>query len=198
MATATSLWPIGSRSVPVEGLSEALAAARRGDEDGIRILYRWLNPPLLRYLRFHAGGASEDLASEVWLSVAGQLAAFESGPAELRALVFTIARRRVVDHYRRQARAVSTVPVEEMADHPALADTEELALAAVMTRRAIDTLVRDLPSDQAEILLLRVLGDLDVAEVARIVGKSPGAVRVAQHRALRQLRSEPSGTVVTP
>ena len=58
--------------------------------------------------------------------------------------------------------------------------------------------MRCLPADQAEIVLLRVLGDLDVAQVAAIVGKSPGAVRIAQHRALQRLQRRNAGTARKP
>lgn len=178
-------------------LSEALARARRGDEDGIRVLYRWLNPPLLRYLRHHAGAIGEDLASEVWLAVARGLAGVEGGPVELRAYVFTVARRRVVDHRRRQARRLVTVPIGDFDDPPTPDDTEGLGLERATGQQAVEMLVRDLPPEQREIVLLRVLGGLSVAEVASILGKSAGAVRVAQHRALQRLSRRPSETGVT-
>ncbi len=66
-------------------------------------------------------------------------------------------------------------------------DVGELALGSVSAQAAIEALVRDLPHDQAEVVLLRVVADLSVDEVAKVMGRSPGSVRVLQHRALRQL-----------
>jgi RNA polymerase sigma-70 factor, ECF subfamily len=172
--------------MPTDG-EAALEAATRGDQAAIATLYRSLNPRLLRYLRHHVGQVAEDVASEVWLGLAPQLAGFEGGWAELRALMFTVARRRVIDQYRHDARR-PTVEFDEAFDLADGADTEALAVGRVGAQDAVEALVRCLPADQAEIVLLRVLGDLDVAQVAAIVGKSAGAVRIAQHRALQRLR----------
>jgi RNA polymerase sigma-70 factor (ECF subfamily) len=180
---------IGSHTPPPDELSLAVAGAARGDEAAIRAVFRWINPSLLRYLHFHAGWVAEDLASEVWLDVARGLRRFEGGPAEMRAFVFTVARCRLADHHRRMARTPRLVPIDEASEWPAADDPAERGLEALITRRAVEELVRDLPADQAEIVLLRVLGDLDVSHVATLVGKSAGAVRVAQHRALQRLRS---------
>jgi RNA polymerase sigma-70 factor (ECF subfamily) len=130
------------------------------------------------------------MASDVWLAVGKALPDLAGGVPQLRAMVFTIARRRVVDRVRTRARTVMTVPLADGDGEPAApVTTEHAALARLSATGAITALVRDLPPDQAEIVLLRVLGDLDVATVARIVAKSPAAVRVAQHRALQRLRN---------
>jgi RNA polymerase sigma-70 factor (ECF subfamily) len=170
-----------------EGLAQALGDARQGDERAIAVLYRALNPPLLRFLRHHAGPVAEDLASEVWISLARRLRAFGGDDRELRALMFTIARRRVVDEHRRRGRRVATAPLGDY-DRPAGDSPEDAVIAGLTAQGAVEALAANLPGDQAEIVLLRVLGDLDVGQVADIVGKSNGAVRVAQHRALQRLR----------
>ena len=77
-------------------------------------------------------------------------------------------------------------------------DTETQAVERLTAQSAVEALVGCLPADQAEIVLLRVLGDLDVADVAEIVGKSKGAVRVSQHRALQRLQRTWRRKVVTP
>jgi RNA polymerase sigma-70 factor (ECF subfamily) len=170
------------------GSGEVIRAAARGDEAAIAALYRDLHPHLLRYLRHHVGRFAEDVASEVWLGLAPQLAGFEGTAADLRALMFTIARRRVVDHHRRHGRQPSTCVLDASCDRPDGDDTEAVALENLTAQGAVAALVRGLPADQAEIVLLRVLGELDVAQVAKIVGKSAGAVRIAQHRALQHLQ----------
>jgi RNA polymerase sigma-70 factor (ECF subfamily) len=170
------------------GSEELVGAAARGDEAAIATLYRELQPQLLRYLRHHAGRFAEDIASEVWLGLAPQLAGFGGTGADLRALMFTIARRRVVDHYRHHGRRPSICSLDDSADRADGIDVAARAVENVTAQGAVAALVRGLPDDQAEIVLLRVLGELDVAQVAQIVGKSAGAVRIAQHRALQHLQ----------
>ena len=184
--------------MPPENLDRTVAGARRGDEAAIADLYRALNPRLLRYLRHHAGPVAEDLASEVWLAIAPQLPDFDGGTSDLRILMFTIARRRVVDHYRQKGRHEPALSFDDTFDCADTSDTEALALAQVTAQSAVDALVRRLPADQAEIVLLRVLGDLEVSEVAALVGKSNAAVRVAQHRALLRLQRTWQRKDVTP
>jgi RNA polymerase sigma-70 factor (ECF subfamily) len=178
--------------MPPECLEVALDRATGGDEAAVATLYRSLNPLLLRYLRHHVGRVAEDVASDVWLALAPQMADFDGGPDRFRALMFTIARRRVVDEYRRNGRQTPTVSFDdeyaEAFDQTDAGDTEAQAIAGLTAQSAVEALVRGLPEDQAEIVLLRVLGDLDVGQVADIVGKTNGAVRIAQHRALQRLR----------
>jgi RNA polymerase sigma-70 factor, ECF subfamily len=169
-------------------LAAALAGSRSGDERSIAIVYRHLNPRLIRYLRHHVGQLAPDVASEVWLALAHELHEWDEGPASFRALMFAIAHRRVVDHYRRARRELPTVPIDVAAERAGGEDPAQLAMDGVEAQRAVQMLAGELPADQAEIVLLRVLGDLDVAQVAAIVGKTPGAVRVAQHRAVRRLQ----------
>jgi RNA polymerase sigma-70 factor, ECF subfamily len=169
-------------------LEVALQRAAGGEEAAVATLYRALNPLLLRYMRHHVGPVAEDVASEVWLGLAPQLAEFTGTFEAFRALMFSVARRRVVDEYRRNGRRPATVSFDETFDCPGSDDTEGQALATLTAQGAVEALARRLPPDQAEIVLLRVLGDLDVEQVAAIVGKSAGAVRVAQHRALERLR----------
>jgi RNA polymerase sigma-70 factor (ECF subfamily) len=184
--------------VPRDDSDLPLERARRGDELAIAELYRSLNPLLLRYLRHHVGRVAEDVASDVWLALAPQLARFDGDAHHFRALMFTIARRRTIDHYRRNARYSPTVPFHDAFDCIDVSNPEDRTVARLTAQSAVEALVGVLRADQAEIVMLRVLGDLDVEEVAQIVGKSKGAVRVSQHRALRTLQRALQQKVVTP
>jgi RNA polymerase sigma-70 factor (ECF subfamily) len=174
---------------------ELLAAAQGGDEQAFAVLWRDLQPALLRYFRVAAREAAEDLAADTWVSVIRGLGRFRGDGRAFRAWVFTVARHRAID-WRRQAarRPTSLVPVEQLAERPAPDDPVAAVLEAQSTRAAL-ALLAELPPDQAEVVALRVLGGLEVAEVARIVGKRPGAVRVLAHRGLRRLakRMEAAG-----
>lgn len=179
-------------------LDAALAAARTGDEWGVSQLFRAIQPQLLRYLARKAPGVAEDLASATWLAVARDLPGFEGSVGDLRALLFTVARRRVADHYRTRNRRPRTVGIDDDVDPPAAPDAAELALGALSAQQAVAALVAALPADQAEVVLLRVVADLSVEEVARVMGRSTGAVRVLQHRALKRLAERFDRRAVTP
>jgi RNA polymerase sigma-70 factor (ECF subfamily) len=168
-------------------LDEVLEAARRGDEWAIACLFRAMQPQLLRYLTHHAPDAAEDLASETWLSAARLLSEFEGSAQEFRALLFTIAKRRVVDHYRKQGRRPKLVALDDISEQPGPDDVAQIVVGALSAQQAIEALTEVLPPDQAEVVLLRVVADLSAEEVALVMGRSPGSVRVLQHRALRKL-----------
>jgi RNA polymerase sigma-70 factor (ECF subfamily) len=176
-----------------DSLDDALDEARRGQEWGVVVLFRAFNPGLVRYLRHHVRGFEED---EVWVSAAGLLPRFRGDARAFRALLFTLARRRTVDHYRRNARQPSLIELGA-ADEPVDgSDTETAVVTDLSAQEAIEALVKGLPTTQAEVVLLRVVGDLSVDEVAEILGRSPGSVRVIQHRALQRLARK-SKEVVT-
>jgi RNA polymerase sigma-70 factor (ECF subfamily) len=167
---------------------EVLAGARSGAQWAVATIYRDLQPSLLAYLRAVEARDAEDLASEVWLGVARNLQRFEGDEPAFRGWVFTIARRRVVDLRRQRGRRqTEPAPVEELAAVPGVADTEADAIDALDADAVRRRIVELLPPDQADVVLLRIVGGLDTRQVADVLGKRPGAVRVLQHRALRRL-----------
>lgn len=180
-------------------LDAALAAARQGDEDGMSALYRALNPALLRYLRHRVPRAAEDIASEVWLAAARNLASTTGDAADFRSWLFAVARNKTADHFRAVGRRPETVPLSDDGDHLAEPDDPAVAAAArVDSDLAVRALVADLPADQAEVVLLRVVAGLGVDEVAAIMGRSAGSVRVLQHRALRRLARSSRAQALRP
>lgn len=165
-----------------------LAAARAGEEWAAAVLFGDLHPRLVRFLRSQEPRAADDLAGDVWLAVAAGLGSFEGDEQGFRAWVFTIARRRIVDHRRRSARRRTDVADAAAFDARPSADAPDReALDRISAGEAAELVVSLLPPDQAEVVLLRVLGDLDAAQVAEVMGRSANWVRVTQHRALRKL-----------
>jgi RNA polymerase sigma-70 factor (ECF subfamily) len=174
---------------PAPGIDDAvIAAARVGDAAAVERIYRALQPLVLRFLRGVEPRHADDLAGEVWIAVARGLADFDGPPEAFRAWVFSIARRRLAD-LRRTAARRRTDPVEPstMSGRVATGATPEEALEASEGQAAVDRIVALLPAEHAEVVLLRVLADLDAESVARIMGRSAGWVRVTQHRALARL-----------
>jgi RNA polymerase sigma-70 factor (ECF subfamily) len=165
-----------------------LAAAQEGAEWAFTLLYRDVNPRLVRYLAAQSPSIAEDLAADTWLAAARQLTAFEGGEDDFRAWLFTIAYRQLVQHWRKAARR-RTDPVSP-GSFPELAgpdDPEAAGVSAMSAREAAAALAAALPPDQAQVVLLRVVAGLDVDQVATLLGKRAGTVRVLQHKAIRRL-----------
>ncbi len=182
--------PLDDSSFP-----SVLTGAKTGEDWAATALFTDLQPRLLRFLRSVEPRAADDLAGEVWLAMAKGLAAFEGDLAGFRAWVFSIARRRLADHRRTGARrgTHSVDPGDDVlssSDHRRDADVEAVAAQNMSAQEAVDLITAHLPPDQAEVLLLRVIAELDVMHVAEVVHRSPNWVRVTQHRALRRLAKD--------
>jgi RNA polymerase sigma-70 factor (ECF subfamily) len=167
---------------------DVLDAAQRREPWALTALFREHHPPLLRFLRALERDAADDLAGEVWVAVAQRVHAFRGDERAFRAWVFRIARNRLADH-RRQGirRRTDPAPPERFEQHAARDDPAGLVAERLAAQEAVDRLITALPADQAEIVLLRVVAGLSADEVAELTGRSAGAVRVIQHRALRRL-----------
>jgi RNA polymerase sigma-70 factor (ECF subfamily) len=175
--------------LPSGAFDDLLAAARVGDEVAFAKLWRWLHPALVRWLSVVVPGHAEDVASETWLSVSRGLTSFEGGEGDFRGWVFTIGRRRAIDwarHRQRQPR-ITTFDATELVDPSAVSSS--LVDASNALQSAL-TLLRRLTPDQAEVVALRVIVGLTVAETAAVVDKAEGAVRVLCHRGLRELAQQ--------
>ena len=166
-----------------QDFASTLAAARRGDRRALTDLYRAFQPRILRYLLTQEPKEGEDLASEVWLDIAAGLNRFEGTESDLLCWIFTIARRRLIDHRRARARRrTDPVNIETLA-----LPSEEFDPTSSLEYGEALSCLGLLPREWAEIVLLRVVGGLDSAEVAAITGRKAGTVRVIQKRALEQL-----------
>ena len=176
---------------------DVLTAAQAGAAWAFEVLYRDLSPTVTGYLRMHGAAEPDDLASEAFLGVFTGLSGFRGDEDALRAWVFTIAHRRLVDDWRRRSRR------PQVADDPGDltelpgGDVEDDALVGVGTE-SVHRLCAVLPDDQRSVLLLRILADLTVEQVAQAMGRSVGSVKALQRRGLRTLRTtvEKSGEKV--
>lgn len=167
-----------------------LRAAQAGAAWAIAELYRELQPSVLRFLRAQAPAHGDDLAADVWVDVARGLQRFAGDERAFRRWLFTIARRRLIDFRRlEQRRRTAATKLASQGVDLAGADPETEAVAASEHEAALARIGR-LPAAQAEVVLLRVVAGFDTEEVAALVGKSAGAVRVLQHRALKSLSNE--------
>jgi RNA polymerase sigma-70 factor (ECF subfamily) len=183
----------------VRDFTVTMRAAQQGDEGAFTRLWREFQPGLLRYLTVKSASEAEDLAADVWLRVARVLPTFEGDEPGFRSWLFTIARNRVTDWYRGTHRRPEPIDVAVLRSMP----SEESIETEVTDHSDIDAaiaLIGTLPHDQAEAVMLRVVGGLEIAHVARLMDRTPGAVRVLCHRGLRRLeqRLEGSGSPSYP
>lgn len=170
-----------------ERFTSLLEAAREGSDAAWEELYNDLAPVVLGYLRANGAPDPEDTLSESFLQVARDIAKFEGDERGFRSWVFTIAHHRLIDARRHSARR----PVELTAEPPEppgrADDAADEALARIGVEQ-VQRILATLSEDQRAVLLLRVVGDLSVEDVAEAVGKRPGAVKALQRRGLAAVK----------
>jgi RNA polymerase sigma-70 factor (ECF subfamily) len=174
-------------------LRDLVAGAIRGDARAQESLLATLRPLVVRYCRARLGRtpgadfAADDAAQEVLIAVLTALPRYRDEGRPFEAFVFGIASHKVADVQRAMGR--SAVSVADYPESPDLSPSpEDHAVRAGEAQLARELLDR-LPEYQRELVLLRVAVGLSAEETGRAMGMSPGAVRVAQHRALTRLRT---------
>lgn len=175
----------------MDDLDALVQAARAGGGAAFGRLWELLAPSVAGYLRGRGVRDVDDVTSEVFLAAFRGIGRFDGDGASFRAWLFTIAHHKRVDLVRRPAREVSW---DDGADPPpghrlvdSVRSAEDTVLSSLGDLEAM-RLLDDLTEEQRTVVLLRVVGDLSLAEVADVLGKPVGAVKALQHRALTRLR----------
>ena len=167
---------------------DVLAAAQADAGWGFERLYRWLSPAVLSYVRGQGLADPEDVVGDVFLKAFHNIGAFRGTEDQFRSWVFTVAHHRIVDERRRTSRRPNTTaPLDAIDERSDAVDVEEVALGALehdRLRAVIDRLV----PDQRDVVLMRVLGDLSIEQTAAALGKTEGAIKQLQRRALISIR----------
>jgi RNA polymerase sigma-70 factor, ECF subfamily len=174
-------------------LHELIALASQGQPAAIESLLEQIRPMIVRYCRSRLGQLSgqyhiaDDVAQEVCIAVLSALPRYRDMGRPFASYVLGIASHKVADATRKAARLA--IPTEDLPDGPDdRPSPEETVVACIEAERARALLAR-LPEHQRELLVLRVLTGMSAEETGHALGMSPGAVRVAQHRALARLRA---------
>lgn len=147
---------------------------------------RWA-PRVASYLRSRGSQDPQDLTSEVFLTVFSRLPSFVGDEQAFKAFVFTVAHRRLVDEFRTRSRRGRHLEWKSEED-PRRSDSAEHHALRNLGDSDANRLLDDLSCDQREVLVLRIFGDLTIEQIAKIVGKRPGAVKALQRRGLEALR----------
>jgi RNA polymerase sigma-70 factor, ECF subfamily len=176
---------------------QVLEACRLGAEWAWRQVYEDMSPSVLRYYRACRAPDPEDLVGDTFLSVVQGIGAFEGAEGPFRGWVFTIARRRMIDAARSShCRPVQPIPPDDLPAHGDVGDVEEDSLRSLSEQRVRSVLDRLTPG-QRDVLVLRMLADLTIDQVAQVLGKRPGAVKAIQARGLGELRRQISRGAVS-
>ncbi len=180
----------------MDDLDDLVERARGGSPEAFTALYAGLAGQVAGYLRARGVPDVEDATSEVFLAVFSGVGGFVGDGDRFRAWVFTIAHRRAVDRWRRAARTPALEPLDD-APPRSVPSAEEEALEA-LGDDTVRRLLALLSPDQRDVLLLRIVADLSLEQVAAVLGKREGAVKALQHRALARLRREIGREGVSP
>lgn len=182
-------------------LDELVASAMTGDRGAVGRVLATIRPLVVRYCRARLGRvdrlsvSADDVAQEVCLAVLTALPSYRVQGRPFLAFVYGIAAHKVIDAHRAGTRNRSE-PVADVPDSVEVADGPEQRALRVELSAEVGRLLDTLPEKQREILVLRVVVGLSAEETAAAVGSTPGAVRVAQHRALSRLRKSMPEEVV--
>ena len=169
-----------------ESFPQVLAAAREGSGWAFEQLFRSLAVPAAGYLRAQGLADPDGGVNEVFLRVFRSLGTFEGTEDKFRSWVFTIAHHLVVDERRARDRRPRTTDLDDDLAQPG-GDVEEDA-AELLANGRVMHLLDQLPPTQRDVILLRVVADLSIEDVAESVGRRPGAVKALQRRGLAALR----------
>ncbi|GAC69889.1 RNA polymerase ECF-type sigma factor SigD [Gordonia soli NBRC 108243] len=176
-------------------MDDAVRVARSGDRAALTSVLESVQEPILRYCRGRIGVgerhlfSADDIAQEALMAVMTALPRYQDQGKPFMAFVYGIAAHKVADAMRVAGR-VKSDPVDSVPEVTSfVGGPEQMALDADGSRRMRD-LLTILPEKQREVLVLRLVVGLSAEETADAVGSTPGAVRVAQHRALAKLKDE--------
>jgi RNA polymerase sigma-70 factor (ECF subfamily) len=169
---------------------ELLKIAKEGDTGAFGELYERHSRVVFRFLYAHLSDRldAEDLTEEVFLRAWRSLSAYNDQGVPFLAYLFKIARNVLVDFYRRTGRSGGLMSIEEKTIPDFRSDPSETAMVSLEHQEVRRTLEK-LREDYRTVLVLRFLSGLSPEETGEVMGRTPGAVRILQHRALSALRS---------
>jgi RNA polymerase sigma-70 factor (ECF subfamily) len=165
-----------------------LSQANLGDQTAITEIYERYFPAMYQFIRLQVddSGLAEDIASEVFFKFVDAVGGRSSPRLSLRGWLFRVARNEIYRHYGK-IRQFSTSALDDWLSIPSEGDLEVQFIHSVDLERARQAL-RMLAADQQEVLILRFVEELDLQEVAEIMGRNVGAIKSLQFRAISTLR----------
>ena len=174
----------------LEGEDKLIRGAKRGETAAFNELYSHYLAPIYRfvYMKVSRREEAEDLTHEVFLSAWQNIKKYRSQGFPFSSWLYQIARNRVIDHYRLKKNWVALEEADMEADPAVIQNILETEIENSMTLDRVKIAIQDLHPDQQDVLLMRFMEDMPYETIASTMGKSEGAIRLIQHRALKALR----------
>lgn len=170
------------------GNDALLVKAARCDPAAFAALYRRYVTPVYRYLYSRVGNAAdaEDLTAQTFVAALEGLHGYRER-GNFAAWLFTLAHNKAADHHRQQH---PQLPLDEALDSPGHGENPMTSMMRKEALQRLSALIAGLQEDKQELLRLRFAGGLTYPEIARVMGRSEAAVKMAVHRLLRRLEAE--------
>lgn len=170
-------------------INQLIEKAQNGDRDAFGLIYERYAEIIFRFTFSQLSNYqdAEDLTEEIFLRIWRSLPTYEQKGVPFVAYIFRIARNALIDFYRQAARNRNQISIEEELVGQSIFEPEQQA-ALNTDQKEIRAKLKELREDYRNVLILRFFSGLSTEETARALGKSPGAVRVLQHRALAALK----------
>lgn len=188
-AHATQNPGVVSTTEPTAAFATWLASARQGDAAGFAGLYDWLSPEVKRFLVGRGARDADAVTNDAFVAAFRRLSDFDGDASAFRSWIYAIARNKLIDAHRAEQRRPQLSADEPAQDPIPAASAEDLALAGLGDRRAIE-LLADLSAAQQEVMILRVVNGLTLQETADAVRRPVTAVKRLQARGLAALRKK--------
>ena len=167
---------------------QLIRKAQRGEAESFGALYDHYLPKIYRYIlaKVNHRQVCEDIAHEVFLRAWKNIGEFQERGFPFSSWLYRIARNQVIDHYRLQKNTVSLDRIDS--DLVRFTDSPETAADVRIAWEKVRSVMRHLTEDEQDVIVMRFVSDLAPKEIAEVLGKSEGAVRVIQHRAIQALK----------
>jgi RNA polymerase sigma-70 factor (ECF subfamily) len=165
--------------------------AQKRDEKAFARLYEAYFDRIYRYIVIRIGDATEaeDMTQQVFLKVLRSISSYRWSGKPFSAWLFRIAHNQVVDHLRRKSKR-TTVPIEDAPPIVANGKEPEEAVEIKLNMEQVSKATRELTEAQREVISLRFAGEMSIAEVAKAMGRTQGAIKALQHSAILALRKK--------
>ncbi len=172
----------------VEEEQQLIEEAKSGNAEAFGILYNQYMPQIYRFVMLRVGSnreEAEDLTHEVFVHAWQNIPTYSERGFPLSSWLYQIARNRIIDHFRTKK---SNVPLDDYAASEEVDTAFGPDVDVTLALERVQEAIRKLGEEQQTVLIMRFVEDRPTSEVARVLGKTEGAVRLVQHRALRALR----------
>ncbi len=180
--------PPSSTRPPPAGIIALVELARGGDSEAFGQLYDHYHLSVYRFVYYRVGSTAlaEDLTSETFFRALRSMGSFRWQGKDFGAWLMTIARNLTTDHFK-AGRTRLEYATEDMSPHDAPTEGPESSVLASINNETLLAALTELPHEQQECLIMRFLQGLSIAETAKVLGRSDGAVKQLQLRGVRNL-----------